>query len=482
MREADGTFTFGEWLPDLPELNNPGLTEALNVLPADGSYRSFQTFDTSFTQGSLPADVVGAFSTYQPANAVAVFAGTRTRLYKNSGPTSSFSDLSSATYSTATDGYWSWEQYENLIIACNGVDSPQHVTINSSSSFSVLGSSVGTAPAARCIGRIGQFIMLGNVPSASGAYVRWCGIDNPLSWPTPGSSTAVAQQSGEQYFAEGDGEVMSISSGDQFAIVFQRHAITRVTYVGGDVVFQFDNINSGRGVWYPNATVQVGGVTYFIAQDGFYRTNGVQVDPIGVGKIDRWFRANVEASFAHRVYGAADLNQNLIYWAFPESGSSDGTPTHLLIYSLSENRFTHAEQPLNALVSGPPSVTLPYDESFGTWVKGFSTANALGYFSGDPGTAVLTTGEFEGTPGGRTFLQGVKPFVTGTSPAVTVAIGTRNSQGESVTYTAERTATARTGFADFRSEARFHRARVTIVGAFDRAIGVQVQTVPSGPV
>ena len=33
---------FGEWLPDLPDLDNPGLTEANNVIPSDGGYKPFR--------------------------------------------------------------------------------------------------------------------------------------------------------------------------------------------------------------------------------------------------------------------------------------------------------------------------------------------------------------------------------------------------------------------------------------------------------
>jgi hypothetical protein len=40
-RAADGKVMFGEYLPDLPVTDNPGLTEALNVLPVDKFYRAY---------------------------------------------------------------------------------------------------------------------------------------------------------------------------------------------------------------------------------------------------------------------------------------------------------------------------------------------------------------------------------------------------------------------------------------------------------
>jgi hypothetical protein len=96
------------------------------------------------------------------------------------------------------------------------------------------------------------------------------------------------------------------------------------------------------------------------------------------------------------------------------------------------------------------------------------------------GTAVLDGTEAELTKGALSRVQGVKPLVVGSDPVLTVEVGSRNSLGSAVTYTAARTPNARTGFVDLRSEARYHRARVTIAGAFDSALGIEYQAVSSG--
>jgi hypothetical protein len=77
-------------------------------------------------------------------------------------------------------------------------------------------------------------------------------------------------------------------------------------------------------------------------------------------------------------------------------------------------------------------------------------------------------------------MQGIKPLVDVTLNAVTVAIGTRNDRSSSVSYTSETTANSRSGFANFRSEARYHRARLTITGTFNAAQGLEYEAVPSG--
>jgi len=103
-------------------------------------------------------------------------------------------------------------------------------------------------------------------------------------------------------------------------------------------------------------------------------------------------------------------------------------------------------------------------------------------FTGTPGTALLTTGDVELNTAGRAFVAGVKPHVesTGTAPTVTVRIGSRNDLASVPTYTATTTPTTRTGFADFRVDAKYHRAEVQIVGNFRKATGLEFKAGPSG--
>jgi hypothetical protein len=95
---------------------------------------------------------------------------------------------------------------------------------------------------------------------------------------------------------------------------------------------------------------------------------------------------------------------------------------------------------------------------------------ALGRFAGTPGTAILETGDVEVNTGGKAFVSGVKPKIDTTS--VTIAIGARDDLASSVTYTSETAPHSRTGFADFRSVAKYHRARLTATGTFNAAQGV----------
>ncbi len=52
---------FGPWQPDLPDYENQGLTEALNVIPGSGGYRPFPS-PAVVGSSDVSATVVGAIA------------------------------------------------------------------------------------------------------------------------------------------------------------------------------------------------------------------------------------------------------------------------------------------------------------------------------------------------------------------------------------------------------------------------------------
>jgi len=459
----ESAIIFKEWLPDLPDLDNPGLTEAKNVIPTNSVYAPFRDLVSAST--ALSANPVGAFRANSTAGSEFI-VGTGTQIYKASGTqwTAASAAIGSATY-------WRFTQYDDLVIAVSDGAVPLARTIGSATTFGAL-ATTGTAPTSQQIAKIGQFVVLGDRNNAEPHSIQWSAINDPRNWPTPGSTTAIASQSGEQLLRSEFGTVNGISSGDQFGLVFQSGGITRMTYVGGSTVFQFDEISEGVGCYYPNSIVQVGNVVYFATLTGLYRTNGTQIENIGDSKVNRYFTTRVDYIYAERVYAGIDWINKCIYWSYPVSGDS-GVPSKLLIYNFVENRFTRAETVANSIAhSAIANATTFGMEAFNSSRQRGQMGNTSHPSGG--GTvlqAILTTGETSLNPGGFAHVSGVKAYINGADD-YTVALGTRNDYSTaSASFTSETTATARTGFCDFRSAAVYHRARVTINETFNSIQG-----------
>lgn len=74
---------FGEWLPDLADNENPGSTEAKNVMPSVDGYEPLRELTPVTT--ALDSECLGAFSAFSNEGFVYNFAGSRTNIYELRG-------------------------------------------------------------------------------------------------------------------------------------------------------------------------------------------------------------------------------------------------------------------------------------------------------------------------------------------------------------------------------------------------------------
>ena len=112
-------ITFGEWLPDQSDFQNPGATIATNVIPAARGYRPF----ASLTEVSAAATnrLRGIYATKATDGTVTTFAGDQGKLYKLDN--SDFSLASTNTgYTMTSDMYWDFVRFGDEVIAA-GSDS-----------------------------------------------------------------------------------------------------------------------------------------------------------------------------------------------------------------------------------------------------------------------------------------------------------------------------------------------------------------------
>lgn len=483
-------FRYGEWLPDQAELDNPGLTEAKNVLWSGGSYVPYTPFIPAGFQvpggqalaafrGSSTSSVLYVASTDGHSNFLSAGSGNSFNLINLTG-----SGLTSSALRP------SFAQYGNTVFYTDGINQPQFNGLSLVSQFAKLTGPFGDAPIAQCIGVIGQFIVLANLTGGNSTTLYWSGINQPFNWPTPGSADAIAQQAGAQFLDFTLGAIQGISQGDQWSLIIHLSGLVRVQYVGGDTVFQFNEIYRGPSSVGSQSWVKVGGRVYSCTGDGFIVTDGVTVKRIGDSKVDSWFVNNLGGAQAlingagastYPVAAGSDPLLKIVYWSFPLIGT--GTANNAWVaYNYVEDKWTHGTDGIACYVHGGEG--WEFIPGFGMEAFSSSAAQQGGGFggtlSGTPGVAVLTTAEIELNPGGRALFQGFRPQVAGLpGGAMTVRIGSRNRLGDQVNYTPALQINGQTNFADALVDANYHRAEVTLNGDFSQAIGGEFKATPT---
>ena len=414
-----------------------------------------------------------------------IFAGDNTRLYNISGVT--VTDYSQAGNYTDNQESWSFIKWNNQVIASKMGDTPQVLTLGSST-FADLG---GSPPQSRTMTTVNQFVVVGNTWDSTDGNVtnriRWSGFDNEAQW------TVGTNQSDFQDLQSRGGAVQRIVGGE-YGVVFQERSISRIDYVGTPLVFQQSEIEPGKGTPSPGSVIQHGANIYYLAQDGFYvLRNGTTSEPIGVNKVNKWFWSNVNESYLSRISGAFSPDLGAIVWSFP-SASSMGQPDRLLIYEFKIDKWSYAEVDTQVLIQGATSAyTLEQLDAFGNmetlpaslddpvWKGGsfrlaaFDSSNRLSFFTGDTLSGTLETGEI-GSETVKSSVRSVRPVIDGTS---TLIVKTRNRltdtpvNGNSISVDTS-------GKFNTRTNRRYHRFELTTSGDFTHAQGIDADVVSRG--
>lgn len=136
-----------------------------------------------------------------------------------------------------------------------------------------------------CIAKINEFVVLGGMDTDR-YTIRWCDIGDPTTWSTPATDAARAAQAGQQTFQSRYGLVTAIAGSAFYGYVFQERAITKMTYVGGDIQFAFDTFEKDRGCVRQGRMVQVDDKVFFQSAKGYHVLEADQIADIGYGVVD----------------------------------------------------------------------------------------------------------------------------------------------------------------------------------------------------
>lgn len=468
--------SFGQWTPDQPGIAG-GLTEALNVLPIASGYSPLpSTADLSTSASeSLLTSFVGRSGT-----ATTLFAAGPTKLYKFDPADTSMDDVSSTTTTYSNTELWTFTQFGSVVLAANGIEKIQAWDMSSSTAFDDVDAS---APTAQFVTVVRDFVVAAKTASDINE-VYWSDINDETDW-TPGTGS----QADSQKIPDG-GEVRGLTGGE-FGLILLERAISRMTYIGPPLFFQFDAIAKNIGCFESRSVTQHGPVTYFLSDDGFYACDGQVVRPIGNEKVDRWFFSVVDPSKLDEMSAAVDPIKKVVIWCFTDVFNVK----RLLIYNWSLDRWTNGQTDADYISSlATASTTLEQLDNFslsldalpesldsrfwagGKLVLGGVRGDQLITFGGDDQEAQLVTADLE-VPNTETLLSLARPIVDGGSADVKVAARARLDgnivYGSFVSADSENRVS-------LRSRGKYHRVWLKPTGSWNYVVGVDLEIKPVG--
>lgn len=505
-------FPFGEWLPDQPDYQNAGMVEADNVYPTARGFGPFET--ASATAATTTEPITGAQMFFDNSgNSVVVMGGSTILATKRS------TTVAETGSYNATSAGWSFERFNDLIIAVSIENDPQYLDdIDTDDTWSAL---PGTPPKAAQIGRVGDFLVLGDLVDITAGNptvpnrVRWSAFNNPTTaWVTDRGELSDYRDLDPKY-----GRVTAIVGG-RFGLIFQERAIWRMTFVGAPKVFEFAEVSVDRGCIAAGSAVTIAADTFFLSQDGFWKTNGSDVQQIGAERVNDWFNDEVDDGNVKLTHGALNWPKRSIVWTFYPAGSSAFTKQ--IIYNFVLNKWSSASQTIDFLTKSqidaltigdlaglfatigdmsaytlgssewkakdlsfaafiPGGQTTSFSSGFSTGFAFGATGSAFANMTGATAEANLVTGDTQIEPGYRSRVTGAWPIVQTQDTTLTTKIRSRATQGGAISTTTATTKAA-DGFCPHNVDNWIHSVRTTIPAGitWDHASGVQVRAVRSG--
>jgi hypothetical protein len=328
-----------------------------------------------------------------------------------------------------------------------------------------------------------DFVVAANDGSDSNK-VYWSDINDETDW-TP----SAASQSDSQILPDG-GDITGLAGGE-YGLIFLERAIYRMSYTGSPLFFQFDAISRSLGCISNGSIAQYGGLTYFLADDGFYACDGQTTKAIGVEKVNRWFFDNaIPSEIFTGMSATVDPIRKLVIWKFNNTFGGK----NLLMYSIDLAKWSYTDTTATSVAYVlTPSATLEQVDNYNASIDALDipldsrvfaggqllfagvSGTKIIAFSGQPKTANISTGDIDI---GRSTVTLVKPIVD--KGSASVAISSRDLLSDQVEFGSDVPADAENRIS-LRSNGEYHRLRLTPTGAnWETAFGLEVEVVKQG--
>lgn len=216
---------------------------------------------------------------------------------------------------------WSIEPFGSLVLATNGVDTPQ-IDTGSGTFANLTGIDFTTA---EIFVKRGPHMLAFNTSINDKGFV-WCDIDDVQDW-----QPVAANAAGDLIIRELDSEIIAaVPLGDKIA-AYGKDQMFLVGYIGSPRYFGYKPGVEGIGAISKKAVVEVGRRNYGIGRHGFWETNGVSIRYIDDPAIREFFFDDVNWTQSSKVNGYHNEAKHEIIWYYPSVGGS-GEPDKGLVY------------------------------------------------------------------------------------------------------------------------------------------------------
>jgi hypothetical protein len=408
----------GAYEPDwggIPRPDVPGyLVDAVNVRSTNNGWRGMPTFSDIASATAIGSSLTAArgWASYTSSTNNFFVVNQDGEIYESrSEGTDTWQNVSPAA--GTVDHHGDFVRFDDDAVYVSASRAPISKTLTATHA-TLFASLAGSPPTGICAARVRNHLVIGGISTYD---VRTSAFGDHTDWPTPGTADARAKQSISESLNPEFGGVFKILGGEKFGIILQDQALTRMTYVGGSAVYEFDtffkvdSIGFAASAGFFGRPVTDGRNWYFYNRTGVYVTDGYTVSSLSEGRLNEALFLNsishplgssgVESAFT----SAYDARRRMVLFS---GAAYSGATTYQLAYHVPTGAFSHLQHTAR---------TAFFDAQFSN--RDVYNINATNrklqkLSTGGTPTIAMQTGYIEIDPGYRIQLHGAHILGTGT--------------------------------------------------------------------
>lgn len=468
--------------PDVDQTTQGIFVDCDQIIPTIKGFKSAPA-PVSTALAAASGAVTGAALIKKLDNSIRLFLGSSAKIEEATSLTA-LTDRSAAGGYTGSNA-WRFAQFGDVTLATNKSELIQ------SSTTGAFATVVGS-PKAAGLETVNQFVFAWD--TIDGTFGTrpdgwWCcALGDYTSW-----APSIATQAANGRLTSAPGPLTAGRRLGDYFVLYKERAMYLGSYVGPPVIWSFQELPGPVGCSSHEAVVSIGTAHYFPGYDDFYVFDGARAQSLNCPAKD-WFYADVSKANLSKIKGLLDIEKSLIYWFYPQEGSS--SITRGIVYNYKSNRWGLAHRTIETVVYHD-SAAITYDD-LGTL---YSTYNDLPnipydsfYQAGRPTPAIVNTSHVvqtltgaasssyivTGDHGDETMFvtpRRIRPRYAQAPTSATLTNYYRNNLGESLTE--DQTVSMVDGKFDFLRSSKWHRWKMTMTGNHE-IYGFDVDTVADG--
>ncbi len=176
----------------------------------------------------------------------------------------------------------------------------------------------------------GGIVTLNPYVVAYGSFglVAWSDVNDPSVFPVANQANPTALKIVKGLSIRG--------TGGPAALLWSIDSIIQMTFVGGDVVWNFNTVTDQSSILSSSGVVEYDGIYYWPGVDRFLVFNGVLRELPNELNLD-FFYSNLNFSQRQKVFGFKIPHWGEIWWCFPKGSATECN--HAIIYNVRENTW-----------------------------------------------------------------------------------------------------------------------------------------------